>query len=228
MRASASGLVLLAVASCGGAGPAPVGLGTPTATSASSPTPSPSPTMPPGALRFTLVTEGSRAVVRVNEKLAINPGPTDAVLNAIHCLEGDVVLLADGAFWSGAKITMDLRRLRSDSPLRDRWVELFGPQTGRFPRAELTPERAAGLPLPLAPAGSWTFALLGTMRMHGTDHAVRWDATAKRAGDTLTATATTVVLWSDFGIGKPANIPEVASVVDEIRLEVTFTAKERP
>jgi hypothetical protein len=219
-------VILLMSVGCG-APQTPAAVATSSA-SAASPTPSPSPTPPAGALRFTITTEGSKAVVRVNEKLAINSGPTDAVLDAIHCLAGDLVLLPDGTFWNGARITMEMRRLRSDSPLRDKWVELFGPQTGRFPTAELTPQRAEGLPLPLGASGSWTFALLGTMKVHGVEHAVRWNAMAQRAGDTLTTTASTIVVWSDFGIAKPTNIPEVASIVDEIRLEVSFTAKERP
>ena len=168
------------------------------------------------------------ATVRVQEKLAINPGPTDAVLTAIHCLSGDVVLLPDGSFWSGATITMEMRRLSSDSSLRDTWVELFGPQTRRYPTAELVPERAEGLPSPMPAAGTWNVTLQTRMKVHNVSHPVRWDATVSRETDGVRVTARTVVLWSDFAIDKPTLVPEVASVADEIRLEVAFVAREQP
>jgi hypothetical protein len=220
-RSAVLAVVLLLYAGCTSAPP-------PTTIASPTPTAEPSPTLPAGAVRFVITNEGSRAFVRITEQLAINPGPNEAVVEALHCLSGEIVLLPDGAFARDKKVVMEMWRLRSDQSLRDTWISLFGPQTNRFRTAEFTPERAEGLPAPLPVSGSWTFTMVGTMRMHGVDKITRWNAEVQRAGEKVTARARTTVTWSDFDMGKPAGIPQVASIEDEFRLEITFEASARP
>lgn len=70
-----------------------------------------------------------------------------------------------------------MTRLRSDQSLRDRWLELSGIETGKFKTASFVPQRATGLP-------------------------ATWKATAERSGRDLTGSATTLVHWADFDVGK--------------------------
>jgi hypothetical protein len=57
---------------------------------------------------------------------------------------------------------------------------------------------------------------------------VRLDATLHRAATDLRATAATSFTWADFAIPKPLNIPQVASVEDDIRIEIAFAATAGP
>jgi polyisoprenoid-binding protein YceI len=215
-------LAVICLAACGGAAPAAVAS---TAPGAVSPSPSPSPTPPPNALVLRVSTEGSKATVRVNEVLAINNGAaSDAVLVGTNILEGSLALLPDGSFWQGAVITISLRRLASDVPLRDKWLELFGPQFGRFPTATFIPAKVEGLPLPLPASGEWSFTTIGQLKIRDVTKTVRLASTLKREGASISATAKTTFTWEEFSIPRPLNIPQVASVTDDIRIEVSFAA----
>ncbi len=63
--------------------------------------------------------------------------------------------------------------------------------------------------------------------MHGVAKPVSWKATAKRSGRDLTGTASLTIRWADFNVDKPqAAVFQVASVSDDIRLEVSFVATQ--
>jgi polyisoprenoid-binding protein YceI len=226
MRASTILIASLLVA-CGG-GSAPAAASFASADGTGSAAPSPSPTAPPNAFVVKVTNEGSTATVRVREQLAVNQGQTDAVLKGIHILNGSMALLPDGSFWPGASVKIELTRLQSDVPLRDKWLELFGPQFGRFPTGRFTPSKAVGLPVPLPANGDWTFAVMGDLTIRDVTKPVRLDATLHRAATDLRATATTSFTWADFAIPKPLNIPQVASVEDDIRIEIAFAATAGP
>ncbi|HUQ42696.1 MAG TPA: YceI family protein [Candidatus Limnocylindrales bacterium] len=216
-------VVGLLVAACGGAVPA-VESGAPS----TSPATSAPAAAPANALVATITNEGSKATVRVREQLAANNGPSDAVLNGMHLVSGAVALLPDGTFWPGASVKIELRRLQSDVPLRDKWLELFGPQFGRFPTATFAPKEARGLPTPLPSAGEWTFSLAGDLTIREVTRPVALAATLKRTGQSLSATARTTITWAQFDIPKPLNIPQVASVTDDIDIDVSFAATSGP
>jgi polyisoprenoid-binding protein YceI len=195
---------------------------------AQSPSPSTSPTLavPPGGLVVTVAT-GSKATVRVRELLAVDTIQTDAVL-ATDAVSGAAAMLGDGSFAPDSKIVVDVRSLRSDEALRDKWVQLFGLQWGTWPTADFVPTKARGLPLPLPATGDWTFSLDGHLRVRDMTRDVTWAVVAKRNGDALIATATTTVHWADFGVPKPqAAVTQVVSVTDDIRLELALTGSLR-
>jgi len=220
-------LIPLLVAACG---PAPLAAPSPSATpsqaAAQSPTPSPSPAVPPGGVRFIATPFKGLATVRVEEHLAVNLVNTDAVLTS-NGVEGVLTLIADGAFAPDSKMVVDMGRLQSDQSLRDRWIELFGIQTGKFKTSVFVPQKATGLPSPLAASGQWMFTLDGMLTVHGVTKPVSWKATASRVGRDLTGTATALVHWADFDIEKPqAAVTQVVSVTDDIRLELKFVGTQ--
>ena len=220
-------LIASLLVACGG-GSTPAAASFASANGTGSAAPSPSPTPPSNALVVKVTNEGSSATVRVREQLAVNQGQTDAVLKGIHILSGSLALLPDGSFWPGAAVKIELTRLQSDVPLRDKWLELFGPQFGRFPTATFTPAKTVGLPVPLPANGDWTFTVMGDLLIRDVTKPVRLDATLHRAGPDLRATAATSFTWADFAIPKPLNIPQVASVEDDIRVEIAFAATAGP
>jgi polyisoprenoid-binding protein YceI len=216
-----------AATACGGGGAAQPATATtlgPTP-SASPASPTPSGSLPPGALRVT-VAPGSSATVRVRELLAANTIQTDAVLTT-NSVSGTATLLADGGFSSDSKIVVDVRTLKSDEALRDKWVELFGLQWATWPSADFTPT-TAGLPRPVPANGEWSFVLVGRLHIRDVTRETSWQVTATRRGDSLVAIATTVVHWADFGVPKPqAAVTQVVSVTDDIRIELKLSGTIR-
>ena len=183
--------------------------------------------VPPGAIRFAADAK-SAATVRVEEHLAADLINTDAVLTFDH-VSGALTLLADGAFTPDSKIVVDMTRLKSDEPLRDKWLSLFGIETNKFHESSFVPERATGLTMPLPTGGEWTFTLGGMLTVHGIAKPVTWQATAKRDGSGLTGRATTTVHWADFNLERPqAAVTQVVSVTDDIRIELSFIGTQTP
>jgi polyisoprenoid-binding protein YceI len=182
----------------------------------------PSASAPLGGLRLTVAT-GSKATVRVRELLAVNTIQTDAVL-ATDSVSGSATMFADGSFTPDSKIIVEVRTLKSDEALRDKWVELFGLQWGKWPTADFVPTKTTGLPSPLPANGDWTFTLDGRLRIRDVTRDVSWQVTAMRRTDAFTATATTLVHWADFGVPKPqAAVTQVVSVTDDIRIELRLS-----
>jgi len=216
-------LVALIASACA---PAPVAATSPSPTVATSPTASPTQAVPAGGVRFAATPFKGLATVRVEEHLAVNLINTDAVLTS-NGVDGVVTLNADGSFAPDSKLVVDMTRLQSDQSLRDKWIELFGVQTGKFRTSTFVPQKATGLPSPLPASGQWAFTLDGLLTVHGVTKPVSWKATASRAGRDLTGTATTLVHWADFDIEKPqAAVTQVVSVTDDIRLELKFVGTQ--
>jgi len=220
-------IVAVLLAACGGGAGAGVA-GQPASATASqaAASGSASPPVPAGGVRFIATPFKGLATVRVEEHLAVNLVNTDAVLTS-NGVDGVLTLNADGTFASDSKIVVDMTRLQSDQSLRDKWIELFGIQTGKFKISTFVPQRATGLPSPLPANGQWTFTLDGMLTVHGVTKAMSWKATATRTGRDLTGTATALVHWADFDIEKPqAAVTQVVSVTDDIRLELKFVGTQ--
>jgi polyisoprenoid-binding protein YceI len=215
------GLVVLALVSCSppgtGATPsseAPVA----TATPATVATP-----LPPGAIRFAIVPDRSRATIRVREQVASIPAPGEAVLTT-GAFSGDLVLLADGSFAKGSLVAVELDTLRSDNDLRDEWIKINTLQTRRFPRAEFDVARVTDVPLPLPADGEWTARLIGTMRIHGVERELAWELRTTRAAGEMRVRGSTTFHFGDYGMDVPAN-RLVLSVVDLVSLEIDVVAR---
>jgi len=188
MRVSALIIVALIAAACGGAAAVTVA---PTAapTTATPVTATPSAASTSATALAWIVSDTSKATVRVREQLVGVSLPSDAVLTATGA-KGSFAVNADGTFAAGSKITFDLTTLASDQPLRDNFVKRDTLSTGQFPTATFVPMTATGLALPLRSSGDLGFTLTGTLTLHGTSKTVTFDVQATRNGSTLTATAT--------------------------------------
>lgn len=218
-------VVALVVAACGGATvvatPTPAPVGSTSAPSSTAPA-----ALAAGGVRFVTTPFKGLATVKVEEHLAANLINTDAILTS-NGVDGVLTVNADGSFAPDSKVVVDMTRLSSDQSLRDKWIQLFGIETGKFRTATFAPEKATGLPSPLPADGEWTFTLDGMLTVHSVTKAVSWKATAARSGRDLMGTATTLVHWADFEIGKPqAAVTQVVSVSDDIRLELKFVGTQ--
>lgn len=200
---------------------------TPTLVSAPSPTSPPAAAtspLPSGARRFAVVPDRSLATIRVRERIAAVPAPGDAVLTT-QAFSGALVLLTDGAFASGSRLSADLDTLRSDSDLRDEWIKTKTLNTRLYPRAEFTPNRAVGIPVPLPDSGEWNATIEGTMKIHGIERPLAFPVLATRSRGEVRVRGTTAFRFGDYGMAVPAN-RLILSVVDDVRLEIDVVARE--
>ena len=180
--------------------------------------------LPAGARRLAVVPDRSTATIRVREQVAGVPAPGDAVLTT-SAFKGTLVLLADGTFASGSMLSADLDTLKSDSDLRDEWIKVNTLNTRIYPRAEFSPIRVTGVPLPLAPNGEWNATIDGTMKIHGVERQISWPLQVTRSSGETRVRGSTAFKFGDYGMAVPAN-RLILSVVDEVRLEVDLVARE--
>jgi len=180
--------------------------------------------LPSGARRFAVVPARSQATIRVREQVAAVPAPGDAVLTT-GAFAGALVLLADGAFAPGSALAVELDTLRSDSDLRDEWIKVNTLDTRIFPRAEFTPSRVTGVPLPLPATGEWDAIIEGTLKIHGAERPLAWPVKATQSANEVRVRGATVFKFGDYGMAVPAN-RLILSVIDEVRVEIDIVARD--
>lgn len=176
-------------------------------------------------VRLTVLSEGSEARYRAREQLAQFPLPGEAV-GASPAVRGEVLITLDGSILPDqSRVEVDLRQLRSNERLRDRWIQDNTIQTARFPTAEFVPREARGLPIPVPIVGDIAFELLGDLTVRGVTRPVTWSGTATANGSEASAQASTQVRLSDFGMAIP-RLPLVLSVEDTLTLELDLRLRQ--
>lgn len=173
---------------------------------------------PGAALRYSVVAERSEARYRVREQLAGLSFPNDAV-GTTNAIEGRIALDAQGRVLpSDSRFTVDLRTLRSDEARRDNYIRRNTLETDRYPIVVFVPTEVRGLRVPLPPAGTASFELIGDLTVRDATRRITWEATATFTGEDVSVRAATTFRFGDFGLRVP-RVAVVLSVEDHIRLE---------
>jgi polyisoprenoid-binding protein YceI len=182
------------------------------------------------------LTAGTRARYLVSERL-VGVNLNNPASGLTEAVTGAIVIKADGTIdATKSKITVDMRTFKSDQAIRDMYIQGAVLDTKQYPMLEFVPSRAEGLPNPL-PSGTpyevnpkitipsaVGFKLIGNMTFHGVTKEATWTVVTTLLPDAAAGTANTTVTFATFGLTKPA-IPVLASVEDNIRLEIEFRAK---
>jgi polyisoprenoid-binding protein YceI len=162
----------------------------------------------------------------VREQLAGISFPSDAV-GTTESVTGTLVVNPDGSIDAArSKLTVDLRTLESDQPMRDGYIQRRTLETDKFPTIEFVPRRAVGLPAPL-PAGMQAqagFQLVGDMTLHGVTKETTWNVVATFGNELVAGRATTTTDFPTFNLAKPS-LARIVSVDDKIELEIEFRCK---
>jgi polyisoprenoid-binding protein YceI len=188
---------------------------TPVATATTAPTAA-------NVLHFT-IDSGSSAKYVVREKLAQLPVSTDAVGSTTD-ITGDIYLSPNGlATGPTSSFKVDLRTLRTDEALRDRFVRDQTLETGRFPFAEFVITSITPFPTNYVDGTEATLNITGTMVIHGVTKPMTFTSKARRAGGSLTAIADVDFKMSDFNITPPD--VRLAKSEDGVHLQVVVVAK---
>ena len=121
-------------------------------------------------------------------------------------------------------ITVDISQFKSDSSRRDSVIRNDWLESSSFPIATFTPTLVESLPAAGQEGTDYTFQVTGDLTVKETTRTVTFTVTARLEGDTLTGTASTTILMSDFGVG-PINIANILTTEDEVKLTFNFIAR---
>lgn len=242
LSAGATALMLAACAPSTSSPPAPTATQTPpteTALPTATPpeatdTPAPDPTemptevpttAPPNEQVFAIVGAESEVRFVVGEILNGNP---NTVVGATNGVSGEIV--ADYANTTTAQVRtliVDLSGLRTDNGFRNRAIHDFILQTGNpaYRTATFVQTAISGLPPSVEVGQRYAFQITGNLAIHGVTQEVTFEAAVTPVSATrLEGTAFTTVRYADFGVSILRLPPQVASVEEEVRLEIDFVA----
>lgn len=182
-------------------------------------TPASTPASSSSGKKYVAVTGSSEAAYHVRETFlgkdlnVTAVGKTSAFTGEIN-LEGGVI--------KPSVIKVDLSTLKSDEDRRDNRVrqalDTTNHQSATFQitGAEGNPTLQEGKETPVK--------LQGTMTIKGTEKPLTFDGKATLNGDALTVTAESTFPMTTFGVNPP-NIAGFVSVVDEVKLTITYVGQ---
>jgi polyisoprenoid-binding protein YceI len=178
------------------------------------------------AVSFVIDQGQSTASFTIDEVLR---GEPKTVVGTTDQVAGQVAI--DPADLSSAElseIVVNARTFITDSQSRDRAIRgpvILDSGSDEHELITFTPTSVESLEAGSATVGEeYEFTVTGDLTIRGVTNTVPFDVVVQMADDqTITGTATTTVLRSDFEIGIP-NVPQVADVSDAVIITVNFTA----
>ena len=164
----------------------------------------------------------SQASFTIDEVLRGSPktvvGTTDQVSGQIAFDSSDPSSAQVGT------ILIDARTLATDDSSRNRVLNNQILSTDQYEYISFTTAQISGLPQTVTPGQPFTFQLSGDLTIRGVSKPATFDVTVTPAADgTLSGSATTTIQYSDWGISIPS-VPFVASVGNQVVLQLNFAA----
>jgi len=121
-------------------------------------------------------------------------------------------------------ISVDISQFKSDSSRRDNAIRQRFLESERYPIATFTPTKIEGLPESYQEGQDYTFKVSGDLTVRQVTLPVAFDITARLQDNTLTGTAATSILMSDFGVG-PISLAGILQTEDLVKLTFRFVAR---
>ena len=143
-----------------------------------------------------------------------------ATLHTVHGtfrVKGGTVRLDAASGKAGGQVVVDVKSGDTGVAARDRQMHNEVLESERFPQAVFLPDRVSGL---ASWEGEHQVMVHGVLRIHGRDHEVSFPATVKAQDGQVTATATLVVPYVDWGMKDPSSF--VLRVSNKVDVELTF------
>jgi len=175
-----------------------------------------------GTVIYQIVPADSSASFTVGEVLNGSP---NTVVGTTNQVAGQIALDPNNP--TGAQIgpiRVDARTLVTDNNFRNRAIANQILDTNNYEYITFTPKTLSGLPDQITYGTSYTFKISGDLTIKGVTQQVTFDATVTPVDAThLKGSATTTVLYKDFGISIP-QVRSVASVDNQVVLKIDFVA----
>jgi polyisoprenoid-binding protein YceI len=171
---------------------------------------------------FQIVPEESQARFTIDEILR---GEPKTVVGTTNQVAGQSAIdLNDLDRAQVGTILINARTFATDSGQRDRMIQNQILQTDRHEYVSFTPTELVGLPEAATIGQSVRFQIVGHLIVRDVTREVTFDATVTpQSPSRLVGNATTTIHRLDWGITIP-QVPAVAGVSDEVRLELDFVA----
>ncbi len=175
-----------------------------------------------GTVPYKIVPASSTASFTVGEVLNGSP---NTVVGTTNQVAGEIALDPNNpASAQIGPIQVDARTLVTDNNFRNRAIANQILDTNNYEYITFTPKTLSGLPEKITYGTSYTFKISGDLTIKSVTNQVTFDAIVTPVDAThLKGSATTTVLYKDFGISIP-QVRSVASVDDQVILKVDFTA----
>lgn len=177
-----------------------------------------------GVQRYEIQQEGSEARFLIDEVLRGAPFTVVGVTNQIG---GEITLdLANPANTQMGTILINARSLQTDASQRNNALRNFILRSAddAYELISFEPTAISGLPEAAAAGEEISFQVTGNLKIVETTNEVTFDVTATLNEDnTISGLAVATVLYKDFNLTIP-QVPFVASVDEDVRLELQFVA----
>lgn len=121
-------------------------------------------------------------------------------------------------------IQVNARTLTTDNDFRNRAIKNRILETDRYEFITFTPKQLIGLPQTGQIGQRYAFQIVGDLTIRDVTREVTFDVTVTPVSESrLEGRASATIRYADFGITIP-QVRQVASVADEVRLEIDFVA----
>jgi polyisoprenoid-binding protein YceI len=172
-------------------------------------------------LHYVVAPTGNEGRYRVREMLFGKDFPNDAIGRTTDITGGLTVDPTTGKIvGDGSQITINVSKMASDQPRRDKVIRTQSIQTDKYPTVVLVPKTFIGLTARPG-AAPLSFDFIGDLTVHGTTRSTKWNVTAHSDGEDILGTARTAFTFADFSFEKPHSAMAL-SVEDTIKLEYDF------
>ena len=178
-----------------------------------------------GGVIYDIIAEQSEVRFSVNEVLN---GADVTAVGTTNQIGGQITVdINNPANSQIGEIIINARTLETDRSQRNRALRSFILQSSQdeYEFITFTPTDLSGLPTTAIEAGQpITFQIMGDLTIVDTTRSVTFDAEVTlNADNTISGSASTIVQYPDFGLTIP-RVPSVASVEDDVLLELDFVA----
>jgi polyisoprenoid-binding protein YceI len=187
--------------------------------------PAPASAAPADVLTFRLVPDESQARFIIDEVLAGSP---NTVVGATTAVSGEIIgSFADPTGVHVGPIQVDMSTLRTDNNFRNRALQQAILQTGTEANRVATFEMTSidGLPDQVEFGTEYPLSMVGNLTLHGVTVPVTFAGKVTAVSDQrLEGTASVTMPYAAFGVQILRLPPQVASVADDVTLEIDFVA----
>jgi polyisoprenoid-binding protein YceI len=170
------------------------------------------------------LSEGSEIRFYIEEVLLGNDNTVEGVTSDVT---GEIVFdLAKPQTATVGVITINARDLKTDDNRRNGQIQnrILESSKDEFQYITFEPTSITGLPETAAVGDTFNVQIVGNLTIHGITQEETFDVAVTVASETeLTGLGSTTILHKDYELSIPS-VPIVASVKDEVKLEIAFNA----
>jgi polyisoprenoid-binding protein YceI len=180
---------------------------------------------PPGLITYKIIPGESQVTYEVGETFINQSNRFNLAVGVTKQVSGEILAnQSDPQKSSMGPITVDISQFTSDSDRRDSAIRGKWLESGKFPQAVFTPTKIETLPSTYVEGQDYSFKVMGDLKVRETSKPVSFDVTVNLKSGTLSGTAVTTVLMSDFGVG-PISIGGMLNTEDKAKLSLNFVAR---